>query len=292
MIRTVKVTNYRGETLTMELSNPYSSGLAVTKITGLGPEKATINTVEIASNDGALYNSGRVESRNIVITLLFVGEDVEEIRRKTYRYFPLNKPLSFEVITDKRAGAITGYVESNEPNIFSQTESTQISIICPNPYFHSTSGESNSVVFFGEEALFEFPFSNEGDDNQIELGAIHRVTEENVYYPGDIETGAVFTIHALGEAKNIRIYNLDTRDYMLIKTELVKGDDIIISTVTGNKYIKRLRDGVYTNLINSLDRNSDWLTLSKGDNAIAYVADSGLDTLQFEVSFDILYEGV
>ena len=77
MIKTVKITNYRGEVLILDLANPYSSGLAVTNIDGLGPEKASINTVEIASNDGAMFNSARVESRNIVMSLRFVGTNIE-----------------------------------------------------------------------------------------------------------------------------------------------------------------------------------------------------------------------
>ena len=292
MIRTVNVTNYRGETLAIELANPYSSGFAVTKITGLGPNKATINTVDIATSDGSVFNSARVDPRNIVMTIMFAGNDIEELRRKSYRYFPLKKQLSLEFITDKRSATITGYVESNEPDIFSKTENTQISIVCPYPYFRSTVANVNRVSFFGEEPLFEFPFENEGEDPVIEMGEILQVTEGNVEYLGDADVGAVFTIHATGYAKNIRIDNIDTRESMTIKVELEKGDDLIITTVTGKKSIKRLRSGVSTNFLNLLDRDSDWFVLSKGGNAFAYQAEEGLNNLQFEVSFDVLYEGV
>lgn len=292
MIRTVKATNYRGEALTIDLADPYSSGFAVTKIEGLGPNKATINTVEIATNDGAVYNSGRVESRNIVISLVFVGNAIEELRRKTYRYFPLNKPLTLEIVTDTRSAVISGYVESNEPDIFSKMESTQISIICPDPYFRSVAEENTTIVFYGEEPVFEFPFENEGADPALEFGIIHQVTEANVPYTGESEVGVVFTVHALGAAKNIRIDNLDTRESMCIQIDMEAGDDLVISTVSGKKYFRRLRNGEYTNALNMLARDSDWFRLSKGDNAFAYQADEGLQNLQFEVSYDILYEGM
>lgn len=292
MIRTVKATNYRGETLTIDLANPYSSGFAVTSIEGLGPNKATINTVEIATGDGAIYNSGRVDPRNIVIKMIFVGDDVETLRRKTYQYFPLNKLLTFEVVTDKRSAVISGYVESNEPQIFSKTESTSISIICPDPYFRSLSVDNSRVVFYGEEPVFEFPFENEGSAPSIEFGIIHQITEANIPYSGESEVGAIFTIHALGPAKNVRIDNLDTGESMSVKIELVSGDDLIISTVSGNKFVMLLRNGEYTNSLNRLDRNSDWFKLSKGDNAFAYQAEEGLNNLQFEVAYDTLYEGM
>lgn len=297
MIRTVRITNYRGETLEIELANPYSSGFAVTKIEGLGPNKASINTVDIATADGSVFNSARVDPRNIVLSMTFVGPDIEAVRRKSYQYFPLKKPITFEVITDDRRGSITGYVESNEPNIFSKNETTQISIVCPYPYFKSTSDEINKVSFYSERPLFEFPFPFEdvdGNDNEpeMEMGEVTRITSGDVNYPGDAETGAVFTIHATGTAKNIRIDKLDTKQSMTIKTSLQKGDDLIISTVSGKKSIVLIRDGKSTNLLNLLDRNADWFVLSKGDNAFAYRADEGLIYLQFDVSFDVIYEGM
>lgn len=292
MIKTVKITNYRGEVLTLDLANPYSSGLAVTNIDGLGPEKASINTVEIASNDGAMFNSARVESRNIVMSLRFVGTNVEECRRLTYKFFPLKKTLTFEVITDERQAAITGYVESNEPDIFSKTESTKISIICPDPFFKASLDPNVTVVFYGEEALFEFPFENEGNEPMLEVGRINEVTEANVPYEGDSEVGGIFTVHAIGPAKNIRIDNLDTGETMVINIELAEGDDLIISTVSNSKYIRRLRNGVYTNVLNSLDRKSSWFKLARGGNAFAYQAEEGMTNLRFDVSHTVLYEGI
>lgn len=292
MIKTVKITNYRGEVLTLDLANPYSSGLAVTNIDGLGPEKASINTVEIASNDGSMFNSARIESRNIVLSLRFVATNVEECRRLTYKFFPLKKSLTFEVITDERQAAITGYVESNEPDIFSKTESTKISIICPDPFFKASLDTNVNVVFYGEEARFEFPFFNEGTEPMLEVGRINKVTEANVPYEGDSEVGGIFTVHALGPAKNIRIDNLDTGETMVINIELAEGDDLIISTVSNSKYIRRLRDGVYTNVLNSLDRKSSWFKLARGDNAFAYQAEEGMKNLRFDVSYTVLYEGI
>ena len=41
MIKSVTVTNYLGESLKMELTNPYDSGIAITDITGIGPVSYT-----------------------------------------------------------------------------------------------------------------------------------------------------------------------------------------------------------------------------------------------------------
>ena len=294
MIKTVIITNYRGESLTLELANPYSSGFAVTGINGLGPNKATINDVEVTTNDGSVFNSAKVNPRNIVLKLEFMATDpdeVEALRQKTYKYFPLKKKLTFEIITDKRHIKIFGYTESNEPVIFSRNENTKISIICPYPFFQSVT-ERNRVMFYGEEPAFEFPFSNEGEEPVLEMGYVHMVTEANVLYTGDSEVGIIITIHAIGSAKNVSIFNLDTGESMKLKVDLVKGDDIIISTVKGEKYVHKLQDGVETNALNCIDRDADWFLLSKGDNLFAYTAEEGLRNLDFQIQNYILYEGV
>lgn len=291
MIRTVKITNFRGETLTLDLANPWDSGLAVTAIKGLGPNKATINTVEVATDDGATYNSARVSSRNIVFSIRFVGDDIESCRQKTYKYFSLKKPVDIEVITDNRHLRISGYTESNEPDIFSSTETTSISIVCPYPFFYSMN-ETNTVVFYGEEPAFEFPFENEGEEPELEFGVVFGVTEANVSYEGDYEVGVVITIHATGPAKNVSIYKLDTTESIQINTELETGDDIIISTVARDKYIRRVRNGVTTNILNCMGKKASWFLLQGGDNAFAYTAEEGIRNLQFSVKNDILYEGI
>ena len=53
-----------------------------------------------------------------------------------------------------------------------------------------------------------------------------------------------------------------------------------------------LRNGLYTNILNCLDRDSDWFQLSKGDNLFAFVAEEGTSNLQFRIQNKIVYEGV
>lgn len=294
MIKTVIITNYRGESLTLDLANPYGSGYAVMGISGLGPSKATINSDDAVTNDGTVFNSARAQERNIVMTLKLIGNDaaeIESLRQQTYRYFPLKKKLTFEIITDNRHAKITGYTESNEASIFSSDEAAQISIICPYPFF-TRADKKNTVMFYGEEPALEFPYENEDEEPATEMGYIHLVTEANVLYDGDQEPGISIIIHALGPAKNVSIHNVDTGESMKITVDLLTGDSIIISTVKNSKYIRLLRDGMYTNILNKLNRDADWFELKKGDNLFAYTADDGIRNLEFRIENEILYEGI
>jgi len=166
MIKKVIVTNYLGESIEFELRAPEKTGLFIRSIDGLGPGKASINTTDIASDDGSIFNSARSEQRNIVLTLGCliadgVTDSIETARQLTYKYFPKKKPLKFYILTDNRELEILGYTESNEPEIFTDDETTQISIICPDPLFYSAGeGGTHTTVFNGVDFLFEFAFDN------------------------------------------------------------------------------------------------------------------------------------
>lgn len=331
MIKAFTITNHLNESLRLELTRPEDTGLIVKSIEGLGPVKADINFTEIATFDGALDNSARVGPRNIVIQLIFMEKPtIEDTRLLTYKYFPNKQLVTFGIETDNRHCEIVGRVEDNEPDIFSKQEGCEISILCPDPYFHA---KNNTITKFSSvEPLFEFPFSNELDiiydhviddqgndvldsDNnlidtfelveedqyKIEFGEISFVVERNIYYEGDIETGVIITIHAIGVAKGITIYNGRTREMMKINDEkliaimgsgIQAGDEIIINTINGQKSIQMLRAGEYTNIINVLGKPITWFQIEKGDNLFICTAEEGTHNLQFKIDNKVLYEGV
>ena len=304
MIKSVTITNHLDESIKLDLFNPEESGFIIKNIEGLGPVKANINFKELATNDGAIDNSARLSSRNIVMSLQFMeSPTIEETRLKSYKYFPIKRNIKFLIETDSRICETIGRVETNVPTIFSNAEGCQISILCSNPYFYSA-GENgtNQTIFYGTEPLFEFPFSNESlTEDLIEFGSIENRTEGTIYYDGDAEIGITIQIHAVGEAEGLVIYNTKTREIMRINDDKLKslmgsgiraGDEITITTSRGEKGIYMLRNGVTTNILNSLEKPIKWFQLSKGDNTFAYTASAGLTNLQFRIENKVIYEGV
>lgn len=313
MIKSITVINHLGDKLKMELTRPDLSGFIVKTIDGLGPVKAKINTVQSALHDGSTYNSSYLDQRNIVLNIEFyewATESIEELRHKSYHFFPQKKLIKLVIETDTRTLETEGYVESNEPDIFSKNEGSAITILCPDPNLYSS--DNNVTVFSGVVAAFESPidedettvdgFSNESlDEPMIEFGAIYHKTENYIRYDGDMDTGMTIEIHALGPASNITIYNLETREKMHIDTtklipivgsEIKAGDTITIVSDDKHKSITLLRDGVKSNIFNCLDRDSDWFMLTKGDNVFAYVTESGSENLQFRIINRLAYGGI
>lgn len=301
MIKGITVTNHLGESLRMDLANPEGSGFIVLSIDGLGPPKANVNFTNLATSDGAIDNSAFLETRNIVLSLRFLeNPTIEATRLLTYKYFPIKRTITFTIETDRRKATITGRVESNEPDIFSNEEGCQISILCPDPYFYSS--ESNTTVFLGVKSLFSFPFSNESlTDNLINFGEVKNQTEASVYYDGDAEVGMEFKIHILGRVEGVTIYSLRTKEVFKINDtkleeltgyKLMSGDEITFNTMRGQKSLYLLRGGISTNVINILDKPISWFQLAKGTNTFIYMADFGLSNIEITIRNKIVYEGV
>lgn len=304
MIHYVKIKNHLGETKTIELKSPEKSGLYIQDITGLGPSKSSVNLSDVLSLDGSFYNSSRVNSRNIVMTLGFYDNmelySVESIRQQTYRLFPPKRALEIEVETDNRLVYTTGYVESNEPNIFSKTENTVISLICPGAFFYGRS--TIATPFSGSNAGFEFPFENPSLTLPlIEFGSVFYGTTKSVFYIGDEETGVTIDITINGAVNNLTLQNTTKGQTMAIDSvkltaltgsNLVSGDRIIINTIRGSKSITLIRGGVSTNILNTLGTNTTWFTIDRGDNFFTYSAQSGVGNVVVVISHQLVYDGV
>ena len=303
MIQSLIVTNPKGEELTLDLLRPELSGLYIKSIDGLGPPSASINTQDVATIDGALYVGSRLETRNLVIELGMMDKpSVEANRLKSYRFFPTKRAVSIVVITDNNKVKIEGYVESNEPDIFSEEESTKISIVCPDPYFYDI--EPTQKNFSETTPLFEFEFSNESvTENLLVMSEIRTDTRSLIVYPGDGDTGINIQIKMLADVSIFEMYDVFTQGAMKLYgnkmpsslgTTFKKNDIIEINTVKGNKYVNLIRGGISTNIISALDKKATWFQLSPGDNIFAYAADNGTNDEKVVVTFvyNVAHEGV
>lgn len=301
MIKSVTITNHLGESIKLILTQPELSGFVIKSIDGLGPVDADVHFSELATVDGAIDNSARLNSRNITMSLKFLeNPTIEATRLSSYKYFPIKRTIRFTIETDSRICYAEGRVEKNEPKIFDKDEGCSISIMCPDPYFHSE--ESSTLSFYGIDPEFEFPFENNSvEESLIEFGDVFYMTEGEINYEGDAEVGVIIKVHATGPATGFAVYDYKTREVMSISDEkliallgsgIIAGDVITINTTRSHKSITMLRNGVVTNILNSLEKPLSWFTLKKGNNIFVYTATAGLSALQFDIIYDTIYEGV
>lgn len=322
MLRSMTVTNHLDESLTIELENPNPSGFQVAGIDGLGPPKADLFMSNRAANDGSVFNSARVDSRNIVIRLVYVGSDIEKCRHDSYKYFPTKKNIRLVFKNDSREIRIDGYVESNEIAIFSKMEGSVISIMCPDPWFIDNTDTNVAQTISTVESLFEFEYLDpsvvsEGqvrfgdweihpsdaepvDDRYIEFSRVENTNSGSIKYAGDVDIGITLQLFLSSNPGNIKIINQDKEEMNIsasvisrvIGGNMQNGDVIVITTGTGNKTARLLRGGVYKNIIAAINKSSVWFTLSRGDNVFVIRTANSIDSISCLISSQILYEGV
>lgn len=310
MIKSVTAVNFKGESIKMDLFHPESSGFIIIKIDGIGPGKATVTKNDSKVYDGGTITSARLPSRNIKMEIQFLWvNSIEDVRHKSYKYFPLKKPITLIFETDTRTVEIEGVVESNEPDIFSSEESTNISIICPDPYFYASGENARSrTEFSGINPLFEIPsdigYSNESLTEALtEISTLYVQSERGIMNYGEVDIGVVISIKPLAIVKgiltisNVTLGQNMSFDLNKIKTITEKdfhlGDELVINTLRGKKSVTLVREGKNYNALSCIDTRTDWIYLTSGENTFTYYLDvEGIEDLQFSVTNSILYEGV
>jgi len=307
MIKSFTIKNAAGQSLKLELAHPWDSRVIIESVDGLAPTKGTVNTNALATSDGSVYNSARQDQRNIVFKFQLLEDlndgKIETTRQKLYRIFPVKKKVRIQVETDNRSATTEGYVETNEPDIFSETEKQNVSIICPNAFW---TAPSTTYSLNGVQNLFEFPFSNESlTENLICFSEVVYSEGTTFVYDGDIDSGVVINIHAVsGTCENPSVYNAITKERMRFNTDklgiivgdgvnyMEPGDSLICSTVEGDPYVTYIRGRNSYNAIAMLPKVSDWLKVQGGENAFGYEADSGGSNISISVQTQILYGGI
>lgn len=116
-----------------ELTHNYGE-FAIVRIDGLDPPVANVN-ISTGNMDGGVFNSSHLQPRNIVITAVLYG-NIEQSRQKLYNLFPQNSPVTVYFEDQNRDVKIVGYVEKPACNPFDMRETAQISVLCPDPFWH------------------------------------------------------------------------------------------------------------------------------------------------------------
>lgn len=312
MIYRIVARNPKNELLDMDIRYPEKSGFNITNITGITPMGAEIYSTPFGALDGGLFVGARVPSRNVVITMEMYEEQtetgevktIEDARLKMYNFFRIKDWVNLVFYTTNRVLQLLGYVESAETDIFSEKETATVSIVCVDPWFYSS--DYSQISFAGTMPAFTFPFSSvSGSEIPSELlvfGNISVDTRTDIMYYGDIQTGFNMSITFMGnEFHNIYFYNMGTRERMDIYTDQIEvltgtplgpGDELQISTISGQKSAYLLRNGDYKNVISIIDKNADWFQLTKGNNVFAFSSDAGVEDISISLNWRDAYAGI
>lgn len=279
---TLKIENKRGEIITLTDNPDY-----VVTVKGLESLAAVINTSRAGLMDGTLYNSSAMNERAITLTINPM-EPVERNRIALYRYLQVKQYCKLYYSNDRRNVYIEGYVESVENDLFTQSQEMQFSIVCPQPYLsglYYIYADLNKVL-----RLFQFPFFI--DKSGIEFSRIQHDYMATITNKGDAESGVIIVITARGEVEDPVIYSADTGGSFKVNITMQSTDQLQISTVSGDKWVKLIHNGIESNVINKVAPSPEWFILNAGDNIFSYGADKGPENMSIYFMFKYKYIGV
>lgn len=275
--------NRHGEQLELTHNTAYD----IKNIDGIDPPDAVMNVTHNAGYDGSVFNSSYIDNRTITITLA-INYPAEENRINLYRFFQIKFPVRLYYHNASRDVYIDGYVQNFQIDYFKQKEVAQITVFCPLPAFNGVNEDIQE--FTNIEPRFEFPV--ELPAAGIPFSEMIIDHEKSIINHGDIDTGVLISIRAIGTVVNPKIYNVDTGEYMIFNLSMSEGDEIIINTRQGQKSVKKISGGVTTNIIGNMQVGSSWFLLQAGDNIFTSTADSNPENMVIVFSIIDQFEGV
>lgn len=249
-------------------NNPDSDLIQIRNIDGLGPAKANISTSPIGNKTGANFLGTSSDPRNIVLTLAmnpdWVDWTYEKLREKADLYFMDQAKVTLYFETEEKPPVgIVGYVESNEPTLFSKDPETQISIICPDPDFVA---ETETVLTgLTTDSAIDIQYNG-----KIATPVYLKVDENVAGVVSQIDTfirDTFFKVHAAVGAPG-----------------LVSGDDFYeMFSMPGSKYARLTGTNILgisgltqLSLLQYRVANSEWPVLKPGVNSFSVDTDAGV----------------
>lgn len=260
----------------------------ILSIDGLTSPDTNINTSNLYYADGCVINSMKAEKRNIVINLN-IKSPIETNRLELYKFFVCKAKITLYWTNDSRDVYIKGIVEKFETNLFDKVQQPQISIICPQPYFISTT--EDVIGFTDSESLFEFPFSISWPPGKVISEGKGRISQ--LVDVGEATTGIIIKISAVGGAvTNPTVMNRTTGDTFTINYTMSDSQQIVVNSNVGEKSIYLYTGSSKKNFLSKRKYGTQWITCVPGYNDFYYTADSGSDYMQVEFIMAKKYQGV
>lgn len=267
----------------------------LTDVEGVYLSEANVYTSENTMIDGSTYQGTTLKMRNIVLTMIDRNKTgLKHNRQVLYDVFKPKSPGTLSYQEDGETRTITYYVESVQTTSMGARRTATVSLLCPDPYFYAQTDVE--ILIAGWSKLFEFPhaFKAEGE----ELGT--KSTEKLKVISNDTAAdniGMTISITADGEVTNPSITRVESQQTIKIGTDvhpmtMSVGDEIIITTGTGNKHVYLIRDGAQTEINAYLSEDSEFIQLMRGNNTIGYAADTGAEYLRVSVKFKYKFLGV
>lgn len=285
MIESLVLTNT--VTLQSVLLDKNDSELVLDKA-DLGTVEGTHHSYKYVSQVGVYIDSTTLEQRTVAISGWIIGDTYDELKANKVVLNRLVNPLHTidAVIQDKYKLTFkpdfsvkysVSYEENNEVLCRFLIQGT-----CADPMF--TTKDKQTALIASIIPKFRFPLVIP-QDKGILMGLREPSLLATLNNDGDIDVGLFITFSCTSTVTNPSLLNVNTREFIKINKTMSAGEQIIVSTGSGEKYIKGIVSGEESNYFKYMDFDSTWLQLHTGENILKYNADNNVNGLGVVVSF-------
>lgn len=283
MIRSFDFVSAKGAAMPL-LGSKY---FTLTGIDGFTLVQSDIASVIVPFVDGDTVTNIQAQPRPVTIYLrLKETAGIETAKRYVLQYVKPKLTGTLQLQQDGRNIELVGLVEAIELPRFEQGCTMAITLHCSQPYWRDIDfvvAEISEII-----NLHYFPVPEGGlafPTDGVPFGAYDDDLTQELENSGDVETGMVITIVALGEVVNPRIYNTYTGEFIGVTDTLAGNDFVTITTIKGRKTITKNDE----NIIDKIMSGSTFLQLATGTNEFTIQADSGIDSVYFTLTYKQLY---
>lgn len=243
----------------------------LSNVDGLTMASVDISSSTIGNVDGDFINAKRTIPRSIILDLTMEG-NVNDNLRYVMRFIKPKQKAILRRTIDNEVMIISGIVEGIEAPRYSSKVVLQVSIYCSDPYWRYLSPTITEIgevidMFYFCALDTEEPFFIE---EKKAFGEVDLTKTQTIYNNGDVETGMIIRIIATGNVSNPTIYKEDGTYIGLTNCVMSANDEIVISTIKGDKYIKYNGE----NYLTHLKEGSTWIQLDAGATKLTIDSDN------------------
>ena len=232
----------------------------IISVTGLNPPVATQNESNVVGAAVVKITGSNIGKRAIVFTIR-INYPCELNRAELLSFLGSNNEITLHIQSKYKDLYIDGVVETNDYDIYTNSQIMQVSILCGYPYFKASEERvTKSIVSKGG---FTFPFSVDYDKT-VQFDEFDILDRLFLYNYGQIPTGLIIELDVY-ENSAVKVYNVDNEnEFFTFNEELRAGDKVIINTnMWADEKCVIIRNGVKTKFMNKLVRGVTWFTLKK-----------------------------
>lgn len=242
-------------------------------LSGLSGLECSLTKTENGSGDGTVVAGKRYSSRDIVIKKRISWDNADYYQR----YFESREHLLY--IGKRRIFCICKLAEIDHRSRFALQPNFTLHLHCPDPYFYDVSDYTKNLAEIMPQ--FGFPWTVT-KAHGISCG--YRMYSDQTIFKnaGVCPVGMkVRFVARRGGAENFTIENAKTGQYVTVYTTLEQGEVLEISTVWGEKYVRKNGENIY----DSADSLSSFFELAVGDNYLSYEVEEGQTNVDVYLSY-------